>query len=47
MPASSATHPERGGVIGRRDTRTVDATLPTLAEQALEDLGAEIESLWR
>ncbi len=38
--------PERGGVIGRLDTRTVDATLPTLAEQALDDLGVEIESLW-
>ena len=39
--------PDAAASSGAATARTVDATLPTLAEQALEDLGVEIESLWR
>jgi vacuolar-type H+-ATPase subunit E/Vma4 len=35
-----------GGVIARDGQRLVDATLPTLVERALEELGTEVEQLW-
>ena len=36
-----------GGVIARNGGRLIDATLPALAAQALDDLGAEVGALWR
>lgn len=35
-----------GGVIARDGQRLIDATLPALAEHALEELGTEVETLW-
>jgi len=36
-----------GGVRGSSDGRSVDYTLPTLVDRALERLGARTETLWR
>lgn len=36
-----------GGVIGRADRRSVDYTLPTLVERAIEDLDGTLEALWK
>lgn len=36
-----------GGIRGRAGARSVDYTLPTLVERAVESLGEEIERLWR
>ena len=35
-----------GGVIARDRQRLIDATLPTLVERVLEELGTEVEALW-
>ncbi len=37
---------QRGGVEARAGSRTVDLTLPSLAERCLRDLGADVETLW-
>lgn len=39
--------PDRGGVIARRDSASVDYTLPALAERALDELAGRVEELWR
>ncbi|MCK2218318.1 hypothetical protein MF672_031675 [Actinomadura sp. ATCC 31491] len=39
-------HPD-GGFVGQAPGRRVDAGLPTLAGQAIDELGAEVERLWR
>lgn len=36
-----------GGVVGRRDGRRVDYTLPALVDRAIGDLGARLQELWR
>lgn len=35
-----------GGVVARAGKRVIDATLPALVGQALEELGEEVETLW-
>jgi hypothetical protein len=45
--AELVRNPElRGGVMTRAGLRTVDLTLPTLAERCLRDLQADLEVLW-
>lgn len=39
--------PDAGGVFARSGRRSVDYTLPALAERAIGDLGREVEQLWR
>jgi vacuolar-type H+-ATPase subunit E/Vma4 len=39
--------PELGGVIGRRGNASVDYTLPAIADRIVDDLGPELEELWR
>lgn len=39
--------PGGGGVGARSGRRSVDYTLPALADRALADLGGEVEKLWR
>ena len=39
--------PDIGGVVGRADGRSVDYSLPALAERAVEDLDGRLEALWR
>lgn len=36
-----------GGVVGRAGRQSVDYTLPTLVERAIEDLDGTLEALWR
>jgi vacuolar-type H+-ATPase subunit E/Vma4 len=38
---------EEGGIRAHEGARSVDYTLPTLAERCLEWLGADVERLWR
>jgi vacuolar-type H+-ATPase subunit E/Vma4 len=39
--------PYVGGVLGRAGSRSVDYTLPALADRALEELDGEVEMLWQ
>jgi vacuolar-type H+-ATPase subunit E/Vma4 len=39
--------PDGGGVLARSGSRSVDYTLPALADRALEELDGEVERLWR
>jgi hypothetical protein len=39
--------PAVGGVVGRADGRSVDYSLTTLVERAIEDLDGSLEALWR
>lgn len=39
--------PGAGGVIGRRGDASVDYTLPAIADRVVDDLGVELEELWR
>jgi vacuolar-type H+-ATPase subunit E/Vma4 len=39
--------PGTGGVVARSGRRSVDYTLPALADRALADLDGEVEKLWR
>lgn len=39
--------PDTGGVFARSGRRSVDYTLPALAERAIGELGREVEQLWR
>lgn len=39
-------HPD-GGIVGQAPGRRVDAGLPALAARAIDELGAEVERLWR
>ncbi|MFG1949263.1 V-type ATP synthase subunit E family protein [Nonomuraea sp. NPDC048826] len=41
-----AAHPD-GGIVGQAPGRRVDAGLPTLAARAIDEMGAEVERLWR
>ncbi len=46
--AELAVDPEGlGGVIGRRGSVSVDYTLPTLVDRVIDDLGTELDELWR
>jgi vacuolar-type H+-ATPase subunit E/Vma4 len=39
--------PDAGGVRARSGSRSVDYTLPALADRALHDMDGEVEKLWR
>lgn len=38
--------PDRGGVAARRGDASVDYTLPTMADRAIDAMGAHLERLW-
>ncbi len=38
---------ERGGVVGRAGSTSVDYTLPALVERAIAELDGQLEKLWR
>ena len=38
---------EAGGLIARCDGRVVDYRTPAVVDRAIEDLGAELETLWQ
>ncbi|MCC9174941.1 V-type ATP synthase subunit E family protein [Arthrobacter sp. zg-Y179] len=45
-PMASVTESYKGGVIGTAGSRRLDLSLPTLADQALEDHAGEVRRLW-
>lgn len=39
--------PDGGGFVARADGRRVDYRLPTLVERVMDEMGTELEDLWR
>jgi vacuolar-type H+-ATPase subunit E/Vma4 len=47
LGAGAEIEPREDGVVAHLDGRSVDYRLPVLVDRAIEDLGAELEELWR
>ncbi len=45
--AAVELHPPAGGVTARAGRRSVDFTLPALADRCIDGLGVRLEELWR
>jgi vacuolar-type H+-ATPase subunit E/Vma4 len=41
------TEPDEGGLVARAGGRRVDYRLPAVVDRALQDMGDELEELWR
>lgn len=45
-PEATITEAPSGGIVAHRGSRSVDLSLPVLADRALERLGGEVARLW-